>query len=143
MSIFSCPDQSKVAEILLENNLPIDDLSELNLENFFGCGDETKLKGVVGLEIFGTDGLLRSLAVSKEARGLGCGKALVAKIEEHARFNGIRNLYLLTQTAEVFFSNLGYEEINREIVSEPIKHTREFSDLCPDSATVMRKSLET
>lgn len=140
-NIFQKPRLSNVKELLVENQLPTEDLSVNNMEHFFGCGEKENAKGVIGLEIHGEDGLLRSLAVSPIVRGLGCGSALVKKLETHASSIGINHLYLLTDTAEDYFERKGYTTIDRDKVSESIKHTREFSDLCPASAAVMRKNI--
>lgn len=115
----------------------------MGVDNFLGCGDEFDPIGIIGVEIIGTDGLLRSLAVSEAARGFGYGKALVSSLEVFAKQKNVRDLYLLTDTAETFFESLGYERLDREAVSVGVRSTKEFSSLCPDDAAVMRKSLGT
>jgi len=140
-AVFQNPELTAVEKILNEHSLPVDDLSGIDLKHFFGCGSRSHMTGVIGLEIHGTDGLLRSLAVSADVQGKGCGSALLHKLEEHAQSEGIENLYLLTETAESYFKLNGFKTINREMASAPIKKTREFSELCPASATLMRKSL--
>jgi len=67
------------------------------------------ISGVIALDAFGSEGLLRSLAVAPDYRGRGIGRVLVARLEADARAEGIRKLILLTQTAEPFFRSLGYE----------------------------------
>lgn len=139
--IFQSPALSDVKKLLIENQLPFEDLSQSNMEHFFGCGENNKATGVIGLEKYGTDGLLRSLVVSSKARGFGCGAELVNGLETYARSIGIDQLYLLTNTAEEYFRKKGYSKISREKVSEQIKRTKEFSELCPASATVMLKNI--
>jgi len=85
--------------------------------------------------------LLRSLAVASDTRSEGLGTALLTQLEEHARSIGITQLYLLTETAEQYFLNKGFNRISRETASENIKTTKEFSDLCPASAVLMTKLL--
>jgi len=89
----------------------------------------------------GSDALLRSLAVEEKARGRGCGKALVAALEQHAREHGARRITLLTTTAARFFGGLGYRGVARDAAPERIRATREFSALCPASAVCMTKDL--
>ena len=48
---------------------------------------------------------------------------------------------LLTETADDFFSALGYRVVARESVPEAIRRSAEFRALCPASATCMRKAL--
>ena len=140
-SIFQEPEMDDVQKILQAHNLPTDDLSEVNLFHFFGCGEKPNPKGVIGLEVHGSDGLLRSLAVDSDAQGHGCGSSLYNQLEKHAKSIGIKALYLLTETAEDFFERKGFESIARELASDSIKQTREFNGLCPDNATLMRKSI--
>ena len=118
------------------------DLRPGHLEHFFGCGPENEPKGIVGLEIYGSDALLRSLAVDASARGRGCAKALVAQAERYAASRGVRRIYLLTTTAGKFFERLGYRALARADAPEAIRNTAEFSSLCPSSSAFMAKDLE-
>jgi N-acetylglutamate synthase-like GNAT family acetyltransferase len=69
------------------------------------------------------------------------GQALVRALLVHATSRGIRELYLLTTTAEEFFRWFGFERIAREAVPEPVRASVEFRESCPASATVMRARL--
>ncbi|MEQ8234837.1 MAG: arsenic resistance N-acetyltransferase ArsN2 [Gammaproteobacteria bacterium] len=141
MDLLQSPPRDRVVELLEQAGLPFSDISEKMLENYFGCGRGGQLCGTIGLETHDEFGLLRSLAVSPACRGSGCGVALVNALESHAKAEGITSLYLLTETAERFFARLGYTNVSREEVPEPIKTTREFRSLCPETAIVMGKSL--
>lgn len=142
MDIFNRPEREHIKTLLSAADLPTDDLAALNLSDFLGSGDRNAPSGVIGLEAFGDNGLLRSLVVSPDTQSHGCGRALVAGIEHLARQRGIRSLYLLTTTAEHFFAKLGYATIDRDITPQAIRQTSEFSQLCPNNATVMLKTLE-
>lgn len=141
MQIFHRPPESRSRQLLVECDLPTSDLKSHHFAHFLGCGTAEALQGIVGLEIYGSVALLRSLAVAKEARGSGCGQALVTGAENYAKEKGVRELYLLTATAERFFARLGYAAAERDTAPEQIKCTNEFSDLCPDSAAFMMKKL--
>lgn len=141
MKLFQQPAIHDIRKLLIDASLPIDDLSELDLTHFFGCGEVSNPKGVVGLEVRGADALLRSLAVDSDAKRKGCGIALLSAAEQHARSIGVKTIYLLTDTAENYFAGKGYESIKRESASETIKMTKQFSDLCPASAVLMKKEL--
>ena len=142
MQIFHRPPEGRSLELLAECDLTTSDLESRHFDDFLGCGTAEDLKGIVGLEVFGSVALLRSLAVAEKARGLGCGKALVASAEKYAKDKGVHELYLLTTTAESFFARLGYSCADRNTAPQQIKRTKEFSDLCPDSAAFMVKKLE-
>ncbi len=141
MKIYQRPPMDRSVELLVDCRLPYSDLTESSFEYFLGCGDEANPKGIIGLELRGEDALLRSLAISADARGKGCGEELVAKLEDLARSKCIRNLYLLTDTAEKYFERLGFEKVERHLVSNAIRETEEFSTLCSEDAVVMRKAL--
>ena len=139
MRIFRQPAAPLVHRLLIDSALPTADLTSQNFEHFFGCGSKQDPKGVVGLEIYGSSALLRSLVVDESNRGRGCGKSLVVEAERYALKRGVRNIYLLTTTAEKFFEGLGYKGIEREEAPEPIRATSEFSILCPSSSAFMVK----
>lgn len=141
MQIVRCPAEKDVRRLLSAATLPVDDLTPMHLEHFFGCGAPDAPQGVGGLEIHGRDALLRSLAVEEAARGRGCGKALVAALEAHAREHGVRRIFLLTTSAARFFEKLGYRAIARAVAPASIRATAEFSALCPESAVAMAKDL--
>jgi amino-acid N-acetyltransferase len=126
---------------LLEGaGLPSGDLTPAHLEHFFYCGAEAAPTGMVGVELYGADALLRSLVVSQGARRKGLATALLEHVEDYARAQGVRVMYLLTSTAESFFEQQGYQRISRTEVAPAIQATREFQDLCPQSSTLMTKA---
>ena len=139
MHIYPHPPADKVRDLLAACKLPTADLDATHFEHFFGCGREEEPNGVVGVELYGKVGLLRSLAVEESTRGHGWGKRLVKEAEQHAARHGVQTLYLITTTAEKFFRTLGYAKLDRAVVPEVIRSTTEFSSLCPSSSTVMVK----
>lgn len=141
MQIFRRPAEKDVRRLLSAATLPVDDLTAAHLEHFFGCGAPDAPQAVGGIEIHGHDALLRSLAVDAQTRGRGCGRALVAALEAHARAHGARHIYLLTTTAAQYFERFGYRVVARSAAPASISATKEFSTLCPDSAVCMTKVL--
>jgi predicted GNAT family N-acyltransferase len=68
-------------------------------------------------------GSLGRLAVTKEARGLGIGVALVRAIEEAARARGLVAVDLHAQTHALgFYERLGYEAYGPEFPDAGIPH---------------------
>lgn len=133
------PCATAVKALLAAAGLPTEDLRSEHFEHFIACGPENSPDAVVGLELYGDVALLRSLVVSPAARGKGCGSALVAEIETYAQQLGVRELYLLTNSAEAFFSSRGYSCLERVGVPNAIRQTAEFCSLCPASAVCMHK----
>jgi amino-acid N-acetyltransferase len=132
----------QVATALLDaEGLPSSDLTDAHLVHFFFTGSDGLATGLVGLEIYGTDALLRSLVVRRGERDRGTGSSLVKHAEEYAVSRDARSIYLLTTTAEAFFKRLGYDRIDRTGAPASIQRTREFAGLCPATAVVMMKRL--
>lgn len=141
MNLFPKPPASAVKRLLTEAGLPSSDLTAAHLENFFGCGSTRAPDGIVGVELHESVALLRSLAVSANCRGRGCGTELVAQAERFAQSQGAKEIYLLTTTAERFFERLGYARVQREAAPAAIQRTQEFSTLCSSSSALMAKRL--
>lgn len=142
-----------ICRLLAACELPYEDLKAEHLVNFLvlrlgslvsdpetGKSKE-QLLGVIGLEPFGRDGLLRSLAVASAYRGQCLGELLVSQLEASARQGGIERLFILTTTAPEFFRQLGYEVTQRDAAPEPIRQSTEFQSLCPASAVCLSKRL--
>ena len=133
-------DLGYVETLLSRNGLPSRDVGSGSGRFFLGLVDDRPV-GVIGLERYGSDGLLRSLVVERSARGNGYGAKLCVGLEERASRNGIDRLFLLTTTAASFFSDIGYVELDRERAPKPIQETSQFTELCPDTATCLVKKL--
>ena len=135
------PPRAAAIALLERENLPASGLTDLHLKRFFYTGTADTPTGMVGLEVYGTVALLRSLVVSADARSAGLGTALIAHAEDHARSHGVHSLYLLTTTAELFFARRGYHRIDCTVAPAAIRSTREFAGLCPASSAFMFKRL--
>ena len=135
------PPRSTAVALLQAQGLPISDITDEHLEHFFFVGSDGSPTGLVGIELYGADALLRSLVVGENARSNGLGSTLVEHAERYAATNRVRSIYLLTTTAEMFFKRLGYERIDRSLAPPSIKKTREFASLCPASSAFMMRTL--
>jgi amino-acid N-acetyltransferase len=134
-------DLTPVRSLLVRCALPADDLGPAHLEHFFVCRLGDRLAGVVGLELLGDVGLLRSLAVAPEFRGRRLGHELWLRARERAVRLRLGDLYLLTTTAEGLFARWGFRPLARSLVPEPVRATPEYGSLCPSTATVMALAL--
>jgi amino-acid N-acetyltransferase len=128
-----------VETLLDRNGLPVRDV-RAHPEAFHYATVEGERIGVGGLERYDDVGLLRSVAVEAGKRGYGYGSDLCEALESKARATGVETLYLPT-TASAFFAARGYAPIERTTVPDAIRKTTEFAELCPATATCMRKSL--
>ncbi len=126
--------------LLQSAGLPVEDLTN-GLQNFYTALDNGFVVGVVGLETYGRNGLLRSLVVKPEYREMKIAAALVDQVERTGRDLRLANIYLLTETAKDYFTKKGYEQITREGAPESLKQSSEFSHVCPATAVLMQKKL--
>jgi len=141
MRTSTATDFGKVRALLVGADLPVEDLDTAPGLRFWVAEDGGELIGAIGLEQSGTAGLLRSLVVAPAYRKRGLARSLVATVEREAAAGGIGLLVLLTQTAEGFFSALGYSVVDRAYVPDEVKESAEFRSLCPASALCMTKSV--
>jgi len=111
------------------------------LVDFLVADTTDGLVGAVGLERYGLDALLRSAVVQPARQGSGIGAALVRALLDRARDGGLRELYLLTTTAERWFPRFGFAPVERAEVPEAVRGSVEFREACPASAVVMRLAL--
>ncbi len=131
-----------VRRLLSDAGLPSEDLAESGHTRFLAAHTaDGGLIGIIGLEAFGRNALLRSLAVHADVRRQGLGAELTCQLEQHARSQGVETLYLLTTSAEDFFTAHGYRKCERRRVPPEIAATPEFKLLCPATAVCMCKQL--
>ena len=98
--------------------------------------------GFGGLEIHGSDALLRSLVtLLPPLRQLGMGAAMVAVLETEARALKCRAIYLLTASDANFFGRLGYAPCARNEVPEAIRASRQFAEFCAPTVAAMVKHI--
>jgi amino-acid N-acetyltransferase len=135
-------DEPWIRQLLILCELPQADITPEQLRHFLVLKENGQVIGVVGVEVFGRFGLLRSLAVDPRYRRKGFASQLAEKAEEYAASLKIETLYLLTMTAEGFFSKRGYQRLQRNSAPPPVQGTAEFKNLCPISAVCMVKYLK-
>lgn len=133
-------DLAEIKEILKQSNLPTEDCDS-HVDNFIVAEQERKIIGTGGIEIYGALGLVRSIVVIPEYRGKGISREILTILESRAYDRGVNILYLLTETAEEYFKNLGFSVKNRLETPEAIVNTKQFSNLCPSTAKVMRRDI--
>lgn len=133
-------DSNPILELLECAGLPTAGVGA-SLEAIYVCEVDGVFAGAAGLEVHAGDGLLRSLAVVPGYRRQGVAAALCERIMDHARGAGCGAVYLLTLDASGYFKKLGFETIARNLAPPGIRESSEFSDLCPASAVLMRRSL--
>jgi amino-acid N-acetyltransferase len=100
-----------------------------------------ELIGVAGVECYAGDGLFRSAAVSERFAGRGIGETLTRNRLSWARHEGLRTLYLLTETAAEYWPRFGFVRIARASAPDAILASPEWAGGCPAGAVAMRLDL--
>lgn len=135
-------DLDAVRSLLAAAGLPTSDLTPASPQ-FLVVHEAGRIVAAGALERFGSDALLRSVAVAPEQRSQGLGRLMVRELERLASSSGVAQLVLLTMTASDFFAGLGYRIIDRTSAPAAVQRSAEFRSLCPSSATCMAKRLDT
>lgn len=142
VAAYRVEDRPEIEAMLKMADLATEDLTPRMLADFLVARQDGVLVGVVGLERHAKAGLIRSLVVDKSLRGTGLGKRLLFAMEVRARGRGIRQVYLLTTMAEEFFLHMDYRPLDRLDAPFGIRHTQQFTTLCPTSSTFMTKTIK-
>jgi len=134
-------DQPAVEGLLSAAGLPLDGAADAFALGVVGR-DGDRVVAAAAVERYGEAGLLRSVVVDERARGAGVGRAIIAAAEDLALGAGIRDLYLLTETAADWFPRLGYEVVDRSVAADIVGESIEFTAVCRDTGVAMHKRLE-
>jgi amino-acid N-acetyltransferase len=137
----SAADFDAAIRLLSRAGLPTEDLDAESLGGFLIASIGNSIAGLIGLEQFGSIGLLRSLVVDPDFRAAGLGRVLVAALESQAASQGVAELWLLTVDADAWFERLGYGARQRDQAPVAIAQTDEFRSLCPGDAVLMQKTV--
>ncbi|HEY1541022.1 MAG TPA: GNAT family N-acetyltransferase [Xanthobacteraceae bacterium] len=141
-SLFAQPlatwERDGLKATLARAGLPADDLADEG-PLFWRFERDDMPAGFAGIEVHGTDAVLRSLVTLPPVRLQGVGGAMVDKMETEARARGVRAIYVMTGDSVAFFSKLGYAPCARERVPAAIAATAPFAGAA--AATAMMKQV--
>jgi amino-acid N-acetyltransferase len=133
----SAADWPAIERLLRARDLPPDG-AHSHLDAFLVAEKDRVVVGCAGLERYEDAALLRSVAVAEPLAGRGVGKELVVHSIDLARRRGVRELYLLTNTAADYFPRFGFERLPREALPTALSASEELRGACPASAIAMR-----
>ncbi len=128
--------------LLQSLRLPTEDLPA-DLDGFFLAFDKEGVPvGSVGIQRLDASALLRSFAVHENYRKAGLGRHLFEKALQFARDAGFQEVWLITNSADLYFERQGFERVDRAMAPPDISATSQFTGLCPSSSAVMRKQIQ-
>ena len=126
---------------LEQSKLPSDDVV-LAGNCYVGIRDaQNNLIASGGLEFHEPYALLRSVAVDPGYQGNGYAISIVKHLISTVQQSHFKAVYLLTETAEMYFSKLDFRTVERDDVPEVIKDSYQYHHACPATATCMVRHL--
>lgn len=133
-------DLPQIEALLATAGLPLDGAGRA-FETGVVAREGVAVVGAAAVERYGSAGLLRSVVVAAHRRDAGIGRRLVAAAETLARDLGVRDLYLLTETAIDWFPRLGYQVIPRDRAAAAVGQSIELTTACATTAVTMHREL--
>lgn len=123
-------------------SLPADDIDLPGRTFYRFTSPAGEVVGYGGVELYGSDALLRSIVVQPGHRRHGYGKAVVARLMAEAGAAKVKAAYLLTTSAKAFFEKAGFTVIDRAAAPAAILGTTQVAGLCPASASLLVRTLD-
>ena len=131
-------DLDAIKRLLVGSLLPSRDVGGAR-QRFIVASENGRVIGCAGLHLAGHDGLVRSMAVHWTRRNAGLGSRLHQRLLFEAVLAGVRNLYVVTTTAEDFFAGHGFRKIAAPAVPARLQASEEFTAFVPGGSTVMSR----
>jgi arsenate reductase len=131
-------DLEAIRRLLVAALLPSGDLGGPN-QRFIVARHNGRVVGCAGLESFGEDGQLRSMAVHWTSRNAGLGTRLHGRLLFEALQAGVRNLYVVTTTAADFFTAQGYRKVQPADVPPGVVNSEEYATFVPGGGVVLAR----
>jgi N-acetylglutamate synthase-like GNAT family acetyltransferase/SAM-dependent methyltransferase len=122
--------------LVRQAELPTHGIEDYFNSTFIVAESAGRIVGTVGVEVYGRYGLLRSLTVAPDWKGMGIGKSLTRDRLAWAKSRGMIALFLLTFEPS-YFERFGFRPVRRDSVPPEIRRSPEYSTICPETATVM------
>jgi amino-acid N-acetyltransferase len=133
-------DLNAILSLLTDAALPQEGVLE-HFQHVLVARGDGRVIGSVGMERYGLSALLRSLALAPAYRAQGLGRALVKRVLEEAREQGVKRIFLLSETATELFPKFGFRRIAGEETEVAVQQAVEFRTACCQSAVCMRLNL--
>ena len=133
-------DLETIRTLLLSSKLPVGDIPA-HLPNFLVAEVNGTIAGTIGIEIYEQTGLLRSASVLPTLQNQGIGTKLFNRLLDDAKEKGVKEILLLTTTAQNYFAKKGFTPVSRETITGDVLSSEEFKGGCPSTAICMRIKL--
>ena len=128
---------ARLRTTLGEERLPTEDLMDENVHLFavMASGERVGYAGYQPCDEHHV--LVRSLVVLPAHRGQGYGSTVIKELMQRFAALDLGHAWLLTNDQQPFFEKNLFAQAAREAAPHSVRNTREFHDLCPETATLM------
>jgi amino-acid N-acetyltransferase len=135
-------DRPAVASLLSTVKLAVlDSAAQFGSQYVVAVDANGVLAGVAGLELYGSDALLRSVGVAPGVRSQGLGRRLTQDRLRWAAEHGIGRAYLLTTDARGYWERYGFQVIARGEAPPGVQGSTQWAGGCSATAVAMHKAL--
>lgn len=108
-----------------------------HIADFIVLEDDGQIIASAGLERYGRQALLRSIAVAPAYRNRGLARMLVTRVLDQAAAEHVEDVYLFTTTAADYFRRFGFVLIPRDLVAAPVRASEEYGACCVGAETMV------
>ncbi|MFN3285825.1 MAG: arsenic resistance N-acetyltransferase ArsN2 [bacterium] len=135
-------DEPSVLALLARCGLPSAGVRD-HLQTFWLAEEPEGVVGTAGIEVYGDVALLRSVATAPWCRNRGIARRLCREALAEAGRLGVRQVYLLTETAADYFARqFGFQEVPRAEADPRLQASQELASACPQTARLMVLALD-
>ncbi len=132
-------DWPEVEALLSASSISVEGIHE-HITQYIVSRDKAGVLGCIGVDRYGTTGVLRVLAVAQRARSAGLGELLISAIVADVRLRGVESIVLQTTSAAGYFARLGFTPMNPADLPQSVRPARALG--CrTDAGTLMQTTL--
>jgi glycerol 3-phosphatase-2 len=129
-------DVGTAEELVRDAGLPVPDPRPGPGDVLVAEDGEGRLVATASLFPEAGDVVIRSVAVASQVRGKGVGSIVVAAAVQRARALGAARAYVFTETAQLFFSKLGFRAVGREDLPSGIRGSAHAAGSCASAVAM-------
>ncbi|MBP1763763.1 MAG: GCN5-related N-acetyltransferase [Firmicutes bacterium] len=133
-------DVEHIKSLLQANALPVVGVAQ-HWQSFLVADTQGCIIGALGAHYDGKKALLRSFVVNGRQRNSGIGKALLQRMLLEMQKRGIKEVFLLTETAANYFMREGFIAICRDEIPQILLKESGLDQACPCSSQCLKRQL--
>jgi amino-acid N-acetyltransferase len=100
--------------------------------------ENERLAGMVGMEVYGQSGLLRSFVVERKAWNPDLGLAMFGAAMALAKRLQLQDLFLLSRSVHPLFLAMGFQPVEWDEAPREMRESEHFRQVRADAGTLMR-----